>query len=442
MENYALKNKYFLFYTILFLMYCNLFVGWAFQNLKIFVLPINEITLLLILSSLKIFQTLRNLKSIINILPFLIWIIYGLFLIVLGFFQHGIWALRDGVHVIDSLYFFAGFYLLSNEKYYTIFFKHIKYFIIIAVIYIFFLPFKNIIQDILPQINAVAGSNVSGSLFNYSSLNTTWIWLAFYIIINRDEFDHGLIYSNVIPFLFFTTTVVVFTQRMIYLSIFISFIFLFIFKRDSSRKFLIYIPVFIIMLSILPLLNIEILNRVGGITSIDFIFDHVMSTFGTITSTSSLATAGTIELRLLWFFQVIDNSFESIATFFFGRGFGLPLIEYTGPNSTVYREPHNGYLTIYARMGLIGFLLWFWAHANFFKTWLKYYKFCKINNFNDKKNKLLGIIFFIIIVLSTAFANSAFEQTWLSSIYYVIWGIILRMCYNIKLELSKKQVRN
>tara|TARA_B110000305_G_C19382752_1_gene610518 strand:+ start:74 stop:1402 length:1329 start_codon:yes stop_codon:yes gene_type:complete len=442
MENYALKNKYFLFYTILFLMYCNLFVGWAFQNLKIFGLPINEIVLMLILFSLNIFRTLRNLTLIINILPFLLWLIYGLSLVVIGYLQHGIWALRDGVHIIDSLYFFAGFYLLSNEKYYTIFFKHIKYFIIIAVIYIFFLPFKNIIQDILPQINSAQGSHASISLFNFSSLNTTWIWLAFYIIINRDEFNHRLIYSDVISFLFFTTTVVVFSQRMIYLSIFISFIFLFIFKRDSSKKFLIYIPIFIIMLSIFPLLNIEILNRVGSITSISFMLDHIMSTFGETASGNTLSSTGTVELRLFWLIQVIDNSFESIATFFFGKGFGLPLIEYTGTNFTVYREPHNGYLTIYARMGFIGFFMWILAQAIFFKTWLKYYKFCKTNNFNDKKNKLLGMIFFIIIVLSTAFANSAFEQTWLASMYYILWGVILRMCFNIKLDLSKKLISN
>ena len=57
----------FLFPVIIALVYGNLFIGWSFQNLKIFQLPVNELILLLILISINIFDLMgSNIKSLIN----------------------------------------------------------------------------------------------------------------------------------------------------------------------------------------------------------------------------------------------------------------------------------------------------------------------------------------------------------------------------------------
>ena len=58
---------------------------------------------------------------------------------------------------------------------------------------------------------------------------------------------------------------------------------------------------------------------------------------------------------------------------------------------------------------------------------------------NDNKNKLLGFMTFILIILISGISNSMFAQTWIASIYYLFWGIIFRICFNI--EIEKKEIK-
>ena len=107
-------NNFFL-YIFCFILLSNLFFGYGFQILLIFNLPVNEIVLLSFLILINYFKLFNRLNTIINISPFLIWIVYGLIRIFFSFFEYGLWALRDGTHIFDSLYLIVGFLLLSNQ---------------------------------------------------------------------------------------------------------------------------------------------------------------------------------------------------------------------------------------------------------------------------------------------------------------------------------------
>ena len=58
---------------------------------------------------------------------------------------------------------------------------------------------------------------------------------------------------------------------------------------------------------------------------------------------------------------------------------------------------------------------------------------------NDDKNKLIGFMSFILMILISGISNSMFAQTWIASIYYLFWGIIFRICFNI--EIEKKEIK-
>ena len=88
-------------------------------------------------------------------------------------------------------------------------------------------------------------------------------------------------------------------------------------------------------------------------------------------------------------------------------------------------------------MGLIGTFVWTYMHLQFFKTWSKYYQYSKLNNMDDDKYKLIGFMVFIILILISGISNSMFAETWIASIYYLFWGIIFRICFNI--EIKKKR---
>jgi hypothetical protein len=419
-------------YIIFILIYGNLFLGWSFQNLTILGIPINETVLLLLLISINVPNIIKHLRLVVNISLFIIWLIYGSFHLVIGFIESGIWALRDGSHVIDSFFLFIGFFLISNEKYYNYFFTHIKKIVLVALLYCLLLPFSQSIQSLIPSVSGAAGYNVGKSLFNYSSMATTWVWLAFYTSINYTKINNSFLYTKVIPFLFLIVPIILFQQRSTYLSIFGLMFFLLLFAREKfTSKFLSYICIFIITLFIFSLFDFELKGRISNFSA-EFLFEHIMSTFG-YASERTLGSSGTVDQRLIWLMEVIDNSFNSITRFIFGKGFGEPLIEFGATQGVIVREPHNAFLSIYGKMGLFGFIIWFCMHINFLIVWRRFYQYAKLNNKSEEKNYLLGLIIFIIIILLSGTTNSNFEQTYTASIYYMFWGIILRICYNLSI---------
>ena len=198
MEIRRSKNSNALIYLINLLIFCNLFIGWGFQNFTIFGIPVNEIAMIIILIIINIFFIIKHLNFVVNILPFIFWLLYGVFFIFSGYIQYGIWALRDGSHVIDSLFLIIGFFLVSSEKNYNFFFNNIKYLIYVGLIYVILLPFKNNIQSFIPNVAGAAGYNVTLSLFNYTSITTTWVWLAFYSLINYNRIKGNLLLGKII----------------------------------------------------------------------------------------------------------------------------------------------------------------------------------------------------------------------------------------------------
>tara|TARA_B110000046_G_scaffold184399_1_gene222791 strand:+ start:32 stop:1336 length:1305 start_codon:yes stop_codon:yes gene_type:complete len=434
MENKKIKQSNFLYFLIILLIFSNLFLGWSFQNLKIFSLPINEIMIFLLLTQIKPFIILNYLEKVVNIFPYIFWLTFGLIYLVVGFSREGIWALRDGSHVIDSLYLIIGFFIISNSDNYRNLFIHLKYFVWIGLVYLLLFPFKESIQSFLPSVMGSSGFNVSKSIFNYSSISTTWVWLGFYALINYQKDNSGIFLRKIIPISLIFFAIIIFQQRMIYLSVATILIFLSMFA-EMRKGILLYPILFLFLLGFISLFDFQIKGRIGDVT-INFFVEHFMSLFG-YSSERTLSSTGTVEQRMAWVQELYEKSFSSVSRFFFGAGYGKPLVDFGIGSGIIVREPHNSYLSIYGKMGLIGTFVWTYMHLQFFKTWSKYYQYSKLNNMDDDKYKLIGFMVFIILILVSGISNSMFAETWIASIYYLFWGIIFRICFNI--EIKKKR---
>jgi hypothetical protein len=75
---------------------------------------------------------------------------------------------------------------------------------------------------------------------------------------------------------------------------------------------------------------------------------------------------GTKEFRLAWWRKIIDYTFHG-PYFWVGKGFGVNLAEDDGfpsPDHSL-RAPHNSHLSVLARMGVPGFLLWIFLQGGF-----------------------------------------------------------------------------
>jgi hypothetical protein len=425
------KKKTFITFLITTILYGNLFCGWSFQNLKLGSLPINEIVLVILILSLGLKEIIKEISKITNIAIFVIWLFIGLIYLILGYFEYGLIAIRKGSHTIDAFYIFLGFYLISNKKLYLDFFDNFRIIIYILVVYILLIPFKETISNLVPNISGLQDSNTI-SLFNYTSISVVLLWIGFYVFINFKNIKVLNLNNNFIAFLFIFISAVIFQQRYIYLSLFIILILLIFLNEVDLKKIFIGIFYFIIISSALSFFDFNIEGRLSTF-SLKFLINHILSTFG-IYNEVTAASSGTVDQRIIWIKEVLNNSLLSYERFLFGIGYGKNLIEFAIGKSVIATEPHNAFLSLYGKMGIVGFSLWSVAHLFFIRTWKKTYVFLKEKKLNDKKNKILGLFIFIIIILVSSVTNSMFDETYRAIIYYIIWGIILRMSYDVEVE--------
>jgi hypothetical protein len=94
------------------------------------------------------------------------------------------------------------------------------------------------------------------------------------------------------------------------------------------------------------------------------LIENILSVFG---SSSDQGLEGTKQFRLAWWGTIVDYTVFG-EYFWTGKGFGVNLADADGFQSTLdhsLRAPHNSHVTVLARMGVPGFVLWLVLQAAF-----------------------------------------------------------------------------
>jgi hypothetical protein len=102
----------------------------------------------------------------------------------------------------------------------------------------------------------------------------------------------------------------------------------------------------------------------GRPATLQQLIENILSLFG---SSSNDRLEGTKEFRLAWWGKIIDYTVFG-DYFWTGKGFGVNLADADGFQITrdhSLRAPHNSHLTVLARMGVPGFVLWLLLQAWF-----------------------------------------------------------------------------
>ncbi|MEM1057218.1 MAG: O-antigen ligase family protein [Bacteroidota bacterium] len=118
-----------------------------------------------------------------------------------------------------------------------------------------------------------------------------------------------------------------------------------------------------------PVLQLQVQGGSRDLT-IEQVVENVTSIF---TSSGSTTLDGTKRWRLLWWGEIVDYTLTG-PYFVTGKGFGVNLAESDGFTLDVdegLRSPHNGHLTILARAGVPGAVLWFALHLAWFASLLR-----------------------------------------------------------------------
>jgi|TARA_B100001093_G_C26795603_1_gene1000930 O-antigen ligase len=214
---------------------------------------------------------------------------------------------------------------------------------------------------------------------------------------------------------------------MIYIWYFSAFLYLiFIDKKNINFTFKL-LSIFIVLYTI-DLIGIFSTFKINEINFFDFFKSHLLSTIPTyeINNTDDffVGTQSTISWRIDKWTMTISNVMATFNTFLFGLPYGVSLTDFYNTQGIQTREPHNLYITIFARTGLIGSILFLILHFKIIKILYKAYKkSLKIKNQTINKLMILFTIYALFIFGGGGISSSILSATYHSTQFYLFTGI-------------------
>jgi len=401
----------------------NIFTGRFFENITFINIPLNFIILFFLFIKSKLHNEIFTYKDpILKI--FFIYLLISLIQLLIGFNKHGIWALRDGLYFLNMFFFFIAYFYSINSHSIDKFDKFLSTTAFIGFIYVILviLDFKNFGPTIISQ----QGNNFP--LINFFNLRNIFIWIAFYLLIQENK---SLLSNKFFPIVLIGLSIISFQSRTSYLTIFILAIYFVSLNKISIKGIFKSIFLLIFIFLIVNLFNLNpSANLSGRLTSefsIDYLIDHISTLFvfsdsyqfgGTLAGPESSALA-----RYGWWAEVIKKNSESLMGILFGQGFGIPLIDFKSSTSGFAREPHNMFISVYGRQGLIGLLLFCMI---IFKSIIRIHRYINSKNISLKDRSVFLSYFVYILVFTIGFiGDSILNYSCASLGYFIFMGYIM-----------------
>ena len=226
-------------------------------------------------------------------------------------------------------------------------------------------------------------------------------------------------------------SIISFQSRTSYLTIFILAIYFVSLNKISIKDVFKFIFLLIFIFIIFNLFNLNpganLSGRLTSEFSINYLIDHISTLFvfsdnyqysGTLAGPENSALA-----RYGWWAEVIEKNSQSLTSIFFGQGFGVPLIDFKSSTSGFAREPHNMFISVYGRQGLIGLLLFCMI---IFKSIIRIHRYVNSKNISLKDRSIFLSYFIYILVFTIGFiGDSILNYSCASLAYFIFMGYVL-----------------
>lgn len=413
---------------MLFIVFSNFFFGWAFQNFTISFVPIVYVFLLLLLLNSKLSTNLKILQDVGLLNIFLIYLMYNLVKLSINYFEYGLVAVRDGTFVLDSLFILVSLSFFSSiEPTIT---KILKICFLYSFMFILFWFIRDSVIFLSPTITSPLGGQTN-LFFNFSTINVTCGFFAFYSYLFLDSNNKKFIY-----FLFFLIfSLILLPKRMIYIWYISAFLYL-IFIDKKNINFTFKLLSFFIVFYIIDLIGIFSIFKVKEINFFDFFKSHLLSTIPTFEINNIddffVGSQSTVSWRIDKWTMTISNVMATFNTFLFGLPFGVSLTDFYNTQGMQTREPHNLYITIFARTGLIGFILFSILHFKIIRILYKaYIKSLILRNKATNKLMILFTIYVLFIFGGGGISSSILSVTYHSTQFYLFVGIWISIYFKL-----------
>ena len=416
---------------LIFILFTNFFFGYSFQILNIISIPINYIFLVLLVFFLKF-----HLSSIylfkLGIYNFiLIFLIFNIIKLIISYPSYQIYALRDSTYAFDLLFIVISFTIFTNLQNNYKIINIINYFFYITLVFIFFWFFRDFLTKFSLTINSPTGAQAD-LFFNFSTLSLITAWYAFYKLI----FDSNKV--NINRYLFFILLIsfsLIFLQRRsIYLCLILVFIISLFFNNKETFKVILILLIGSLLIPLLNFLGISLTGKIGDVDNIFFFFEHFLSALPGYNYENEIfeTTSDTANLRLVFWKFVIKTQFSNINFLIFGQDYGAPLVFFKSVGGIPVREPHNMYLTVFARTGIFGLMIFLIIHFKLLSIWIQSYKLSLLQKkyIENKILIFLGIYFLFIYIIGLT--DSILVANYYSIVFNIFWGWVISIHYKLK----------
>jgi O-antigen ligase len=235
--------------------------------------------------------------------------------------------------------------------------------------------------------------------------------------------------ANVVAVLIIGYTLAIFQARTLYLTLFAVFGFLALYRRSTIGNLGILVVLSGFLLALITLVGLHFQGRLGAEFGADFLVAHFLAIFGICDPSFQgvCSAAEGVDQRFEWWSKIYNSMVQDPFSLLLGLGYGLPLTDFHGSTGAQVREPHNSYLSVLARTGIIGAVCWGAMMIELLRRWHNTFMRCHSLGWREGENRLLVLMMFFICAWVLALGEDGFEKPYNIIPFYFFWGIVLRL---------------
>lgn len=175
----------------------------------------------------------------------------------------------------------------------------------------------------------------------------------------------------------------------------------------------------VLIFGVIAVFGFEISGRLSNVGAMFFV-EHFQSLF----MQGETAGVGSNHWRIDILQQVLARWRSHVGTMLIGEGFGQPLTDVRLGAGIDVRQPHNTHLSVLARLGIVGLMVWFWFIATLLACVVTAVRMARMSQ-PLAQRQLLALLVFLLLGLFYTTVQPWLEFTYGAIPFFVIAGFAL-----------------
>jgi hypothetical protein len=387
-------------------------------------IPVGELALILSFFILNPLTVVPRMSRQVWLFPILVWWMLALPRSLFDATVNGVWSLRDASQAIESLYLIVGFALVNSVDNMRYFISWLRKLLPVMAIYGLVLPFSKSLQVLSPSLPGISSGSTK-LFFQTTNSATLMLWSAAWLLLHEKRSDKEIPWRLPMAAFLVAYAAAFGQSRGLYLQILLLGVLFFFLRMRTAVKWYATLAFGCLMIAGIAATGLGLTGRTGHKISLDYIVRHLESTSGTGEVDTQDSAEG-VGQRIGWWSHVYSEMGQSAYNEAFGLGYGIALTDFHGGSGKITREPHNSYISVWARLGYTGAAVWLLMQAGLYRSWWRSFKLAKRFGWIHAQNNLLFLLVFFFFMLIAALGEDAFEKPFGAIPYYLFFGVVLR----------------